>query len=889
MPLSKKNLIDFYTLFGRFIGRDIFKNRTRTILTLIGIALGVSILLAINLANQAAISHFKDSLERVSGKANLTITSNSIGYFPETVFSELTWLWQSPFPVKMTPVIDQTALYPEQNNFPATVVQVLGVDMLADGAFRSYDWAIDSQPKENEPEHFLEIFNQDTAFIGGRFAKDHHLSVGDRFPLLMNDQRRQIRVAGILSDKGLGGAYGGDLVLMDIGPAQEAFGWTRTSAHPSGKLSRIDLIIPEQQLATTIARLEKTLPTGVEIQRPQRRSEQVEKMLHSYQYNLTVLSFIALLVGMFLIYNTMSITIIRRRSEIGTLRALGLSRRCIFLLFGTEALLFGISGSVLGVVLGILMAQGALQAVSTTVQNLYTGLGISGLAWNSVEVLKAFVFGVLITTLGGLVPVVEAASVSPAEASRRASYETRVKRVSKKLLWLGLASWTLAGWAAQQPPINNTPIYGFVSALFIVLGGALLMPFFVEISLQWLTPLLKKYFGQEGKLCARHLSGALGRTSVAIASLMIGIAMMVSLAVMIGSFRETVITWVNQTLKADLWIEPASRGSGQLVTRLTPKVIDSIQFNPNIEAVDLFFEFPIQFKNKLHQTEPARVAVGKFNVMADYAELEFLDGRATPKVVKRVLDNLVTAPSVLVTESFATRNQIRQGEMITLDTPGGPIYVRVEGIYYDYASDLGYIAMPRELYNLYYEDDSVTGLALFLKPGVSAHLARNQIYASLGEGYQLRIRTNQELRQEVLRIFDNTFQITYALHAIAIIVALLGVMNSLFAIVLESRRDFGILKYLGASTQQIKKIILLEAGILGLLGNFSGLLIGFLLSLLLIFVINKQSFGWTIQFSIPYAFLIESFILVLVTAIASGIIPARLAAKTQAPEVIRAE
>jgi len=876
------------TLFWQIIGRDLMKNKLRSTLSILGIALGVAILLAVNLANQTAVSQFESSLDRIAGKTNLIISPTSAPDFDESVMRQLTWIWAEG--AKMTPVIEQPAVIPvNKKGDSLETVQVLGVDLLADEAFRSYDWQM-SKTAGKVTSDRLALFNRDQVLVGEAFAERHHLNNGDRFITLVNDQQLILQVAGILGSSGVGGAYGGDVLIMDIGPAQEAFGLFDRQHH--GHINRVDLIVPEAKLGRLLAQLEKILPSGIEASRPTQRGATVNKMLRAYQYNLTILSFIALLVGVFLIYNTMAITIIRRRQEIGALRALGVGKSDIVMLFLQEALLFGVIGSAVGLILGVVMAQGAIQAITTTIENLYTiqsGEISTQISILPLEFLKAFCFGVLGTLIGALAPVIEATGVSPVEATQRGSYEIRVQAFSPVLGMIGGGFWLLALWAAFQPAIDGLPLFGFFAAFAIIVGAAFWMPALLNFLLARLSPWMHRQFRQEGQLAVQTLRGALGRTSIAVAALMIGIAMMVSLAVMIGSFRQTVITWVNQTLKADLWIEPAGRAGRQINLKLNPDIVDHLRYLPGIAAVDAYYEFPIRFTNKFGNVEPARIAVGQLDVMAQYGNLNFLNGKKPDEVLRKVSTHLETEPGVIVSESFANRNGLVEGDTFTLDTPEGPVPFSVDGIYYDYSSDLGYIVIPRQLYSLYFNDDSISGLAVYLDPHADPQKIRKDMFETVGMQAALRIKTTGELRKEVLRIFDRTFAITYSLHAIAIIVALLSVMNTLFALVLEGRRDFGILKYMGASAGQIRKIILLEAGILGLLGNLTGLIVGLLLSLLLIYVINRQSFGWTIQYSLPWEFLLQSFGLVMITAFISGLIPAKQAGKTPAPEVVRAE
>jgi len=866
----------------RLIFRSLWRNKLRTSLTMLGVMLGVAILLAINLANDMALSNFKDSIDRISGKSNLTIRPTQSDVMDEQLMNQLRWILLLPGegeaqPKRFSPAIEQTALWPTQsskpnppgnNPSPPEVVQVLGLDML--NSFQNEETGMQLTAHTSNPSDILKPYH---VYIGESFATEHRLKAGDSFPLAVNDHLSRFTVAGILSKGDLGSAYGGNLMIMDISNAQTAF-------NMPGFISKIDLVIPEKLVVPVQAKLQQQFPSSIAVERPTQRSAQVEKMIRSYQYNLTTLSFIALLVGVFLIYNTMSITIIRRRPEIGTLRTIGFSKRHIFSLFLSEALLIGLTGTLFGLLFGIFLSRFAVKAVATTVANLYTGQVLDSFSINPWLILTAFGFGILMTLAGAFAPVLEATTIAPAEATRRASYESQIIQASGKLSLIGLILAGLAVWASFQPPVSGLPVFGFASALLTILATALWMPLLLKISIRVLLPLLKAVFQTEGRLAGLILRGALGRTAVAIASLMIGIAMMVSLAVMISSFRQTVVTWVQQTLKADLWIEPISRVGSKQSGRIQSQAIALIQHLPGIAAVDAFYEFPIQYHGN-----PTHLGIGDFDVLATHGNLLFMDNESAAEVLRKSY----VRPSVVVTEAFATRNHVKKDDNIALETSKGIKNFRIAAVYYDYSSDLGYIVMPRYWYRQFYQDNRISNLAVYLKPHVSAQRVQEDIERKLVGQSRLHIRSNKELREEVLRIFDRTFAITYALHVIAIAVALLAVMNSLLAIVLEAQREFGILKYLGAEDKQIGKIVLVQAGLLGFFGNLSGLFVGFVLSVLLINVINKQSFGWTIRFEVPWLFLVESFLLVMGTSLVSGLLPARMAAKTPAPEVIKSE
>jgi putative ABC transport system permease protein len=564
-----------------------------------------------------------------------------------------------------------------------------------------------------------------------------------------------------------------------------------------------------------------------------------------------------------------------------------------------QALILGALGSLLGLAGGLVFARGAIKAVGRTVQALYVDQPAADIVFGADTLALAFAAGLLLTAVAALGPIWEAMSVPPAEAARRASYELRISAGSPRLAVIGCMLMGLAWCASLAPAINGFPLFGYLAAALTIFGVALCMPIILARIVRWGRPLMQKFFGSEGKLAIVSLGGTLGRTSVTVASLMVGIAMMVSLAIMIGSFRETVIVWVKQTLKADLYVEPASRAVSNRVGRLSNEVVENIRHLPGVEDVDSFIEFSI-----IYNDAPANLAAGDLDVLARHGRLMFVDNEDPQAVFSRLLegDRRIAAsrgktaklargpdPGCVVSESFALRNNLKKGDSIVVSTPAGDMHLKIEGVYYDYSSDSGFIILTRSLFRRYFPDTYSTTLGVYLQPDADIEKVRSQMVTQLGRTTRLNVRTNRELRNEVLRVFDNTFAITYALHAISILVAILGVMNALFALTFEMRRDFAILRYIGASLGQLRKMILLQAATLGLLGTTAGMLVGFVLSLLLINVINKQSFGWTIQLSVPFQFLIQSFALVMLFSLLSGILPARSATKNISPEAVRIE
>jgi putative ABC transport system permease protein len=890
------------SLFRHFILRDLLKNWVRTFLSLVGIALGVAVVLAISLATHTALTQFKETADLISGKANLEICPSSEPLLDQSCLEQIRWLWT--IGGKFTPIINENVTL---NDKDKTMVQLLGIDMLADPDFKNYANEKSSKnqtAKANTKTALSEIstispekstsvaqlpekqssiskqntdinaLDKDACLIGARLAHDKQLKIGDTFEVIVNEKSYLLTVAQILSPEGIGSVSTGNTVVVDLITAQNLL-------NIPGKVSQVEIIIPEPEKTWQPVKqqLENELPPGVRVQQPQRRATQIDKMTRSFQYNLLALTFIALLVGMFLIYNTMTISVIRRRSEIGTLRALGLSRLTIITLFAFEALWFGIVGSSAGLILGIAFAQGALTAVAATFQHFYVNQPLEHINCAPEPLLLAFFLGVLATLLASLAPAIEAARIAPAEASKRASNETKTIHTSKTLALGAILSFVLGAIATMAPPIFGFPVFGYLAAFLWISSCSLIMPDLLQQFLPAVAVLSHRLGLPEARLAARSLQGALGRTSVVSASLMIGIAMMVSLAIMIGSFRQTVLTWVEQTLKADLWVQTVARASGSNFARMQADTLTKIRLIDGVVAVDGFVEYPIEYKG-----EPTNLAAADLDVVTKYGNLKFTSGETGAEIYKNMGIN-----DCIISETFAIRKNVKRGQLITLETPNGILPSKVQGVYYDYASDLGYIVISRKAFFKYFKDESISNCAVYISPDKDAYTIRNAIFSKLGNDKYLSIQTTRDLRQQAIKVFDRTFSVTYALHTIAIIVAMLSITNALFALTLESRRDFGILRYLGASAGQLRNVVLVQAGLLGLIGNAAGIVLGFLLSMILIYVINRQSFGWTIQLSLPLSFLFQSSVLVMTTAVLAGLWPANLAAMTQAPKVIREE
>ncbi|MGE3276786.1 MAG: ABC transporter permease [Vicinamibacterales bacterium] len=859
----------FARLFRQFIVRRLGHDRLRTATTITGVALGIAVVIAIQLTNRSSIAGFETALEVTAGRTSVEIIGPGTG-IDETRLADLGWLREFG---TASPVIEgDMAVVTGPDRTEA--MRVLGVDILRDRPLRDYQVdtgasAVDGQPPASEDSEgmtatrFLELLTSPRAVVLTEvFARRHGLTVGSEVQLVSGDRVQTYQVTALLADEGPARVLDGNFALMDIAAAQLAF-------NRLGRIDRIDVRLPDDaDVGTTVDAIGARLPEGLIAQRPERRGSQVERMLAAFQMNLTALSWIALIVGLFLVYNTVTISVIARREEIGTLRALGVTRRQVLALFLGEAAFLGLAGTLLGLGLARVLADGAVALTSTTVQAIYIAAVAAppDLGWGDAAL--ALAIGLPLSLLAAAIPAREAASVPPTAAIRGSDrLETRVRFRASRLVLPGLLLVLAVGFSLAKP-IDGWPIFGYVSALTAIVGTALLVPAIIFLVARVTRPWLRRIAGVEGLLAHANLSASIPRLAISVAALATALSMLVAIAIMIGSFRDTVAYWVNQTLQADLFIGPGVQTGRNTSHTLSPDVIDLLHHHPQVAAVDSFTGVDLPYQDSL-----IVLGAGEFDVAARRAPLLF---KRPADGAQRMLD-AVGRDEVIVSEPFVTRYGLGPGDTVRLDTPNGAHDFAIVAEYYDYAADRGTVVMDRSTFTRWFGERAPTAIRVYVTPEADPVAVRQSILDELGEGHRLFIYTNRSLRDEVLRIFDSTFAITYALEVIAIVVAMLGVAGTLLTLVLERREELALVRLVGAGRRQIRRMVVLEAALIGAISQGIGLGIGFALSLLLIFVINVQSFGWTIQFHMPWAFLLQVTVAVVIFTAVAGIYPARRA------------
>jgi putative ABC transport system permease protein len=838
--------------------RPIVREKLRTLLTVCGIAVGVGVVVAIALANQSALRAFRESVDAVSGRANYEIASDS--GLDETLLLKLQPFWQRG--VRFAPVIDVDGVL-EPQQLP---IRLLAVDLLSDIHFRDYRYAeIQTGGTQTSAAVYLSLFKDDAIILPAPFARDHGLRLGS--PIAMNVLGHETRmiVRGILEARGPATAFNGSIGIADISVAQKQFGMP-------GRLTRIDLLVPDEKLIPQIQRL---IPQGARLERPSRRNDRVEKMLRAFRVNLFALAGVALLVGMFLVYNTVLISILRRRKDVGVLKTLGTSPRQVFVAFLLEGLLFGAVGSAAGIALGNGLAYAILRTISRTVNELYVVSQPESIALTPAIIAIGALVGMVLSLVSAIQPSLEAARVRP-NLLLQSGVQQGVRRFQRNLFVVGATvSFALAAAISRLPPVNGIAVAGYVAVLFVVIGFSLLAPAVVVIATIWLARPLRAIFGTIGQLAPASIRASLRRTAVATAALALATGMMIAVAVMVGSFRETVRVWVDQTVSSDLWLRPAKMLSNADAALFPPQITEDLKGVPFIAAFDR-----IRGRDVVYGDSLIAVGSGDLDVARRFGDLPMI----TPRSASKALDDAIRHNGVLVSESFSLKFNKHVGDVIEL-----PERFAITGIYRDYSNDRGVVVMDRPLYVRTFHDEAINTVVIYLKPGTSVEQARAQLETMFGPKYHAFAVTNREIRAAVMRIFDQTFMITYALLAIAIIVAVLGIINTLTALILERTREIALLRVIGMTLGEVRKMIVIESAILGLVSTAIGIAMGYVLSWILIYVINKQSFGWTIEFHTPVGIIALSCAVTLAAAALAGLAPARLAGRIHLSSATKTE
>ena len=851
----------YLRLFHRHVLRYIAHHRLLALLNVLSVGLGVAVYLAIQIANQSANRAFAAAIDVVAGKAELEI-AGSVGGLPETVLPAVA---AQHGIAAATPLVHGIVTLPD---LPGEYLQVLGLDIFTNLPFRTFELTDWQAATEFDFQRWLA--EPDAIAISEEFARLHQLKEGDLLRAQVNGSDHPLRVAFILRTSG-STALDPHFAAMDLGWAQELFG-------KRGALSSIQLRLTEsRERDTVIANLPGLLPPDATIETPAQRGEQVQNLLGGFQLNLTAMSLVSLLVGMFLIYNTVSASVVRRRSEIGILRSLGVTRNEIRALFLSEACALGLIGALAGLIGGYLLSRVLVGTVSETISSLYVLLSVREARVTPWMFGSAAVVGLFSVMIAAWLPAAAAAKMDPVRALRAGSIIEQSADLSPAWFSFGLICLLGAAGLSFLALTTGPPWIGFGAAFCVLAGFSFLVP---EATSGFSRAVNRVLHGSsravELNLAAGNLVRSLARNSVTIAALGAAVAMAIGVSVMVFSFRHTIEDWIDQTLVADMFVAPASNEVVGPTSFMPSDAVRFFEMHPTVATVDTFRELEIPTKDK---SIPVAVVRG-----TNQRRFPFIRGESAA-----IMRRFYNEPCVLVSESFARRNRVREGESLELMTPAGPRSFPIAGVFYDYTRDQGMVFMSQPTFLPIWKDDRINSLAVYLKPTGNAESVTADFRAKFSRSGQFMVLSNRELRRRVFEIFDQTFAVTYVLRSIALIVAVVGICLTLTTLIAERSRELGVFRAIGGSAAQVRKVLLWESAMIGLLASIVGVASGLSLSFVLTGVINRAFFGWTIQMAFPWGSLALTPLWIVAAALAAGLLPAWRAGQLVLAEALRDE
>ena len=811
-------------------------------LSLLGIALGVAVVVSIDLSIDSARRAFVLSNQAVLGAASHRLRGGPAG-IEENLYVRL----RAQLPeLPAAPVVEGWVAGDD-----GVAMRVLGIDVFAEASFRP---RLRDAATAGSGALAALMTKPGAVLVSAATAARLGVGIGERFRLLINGRNRDLELVAMLgTDDELGSAALADVIVTDIATAQELL-------QRIGRLSRVDLRLADGQMEA----IEKLLPAGVRVERAGSGTRLAERMTGAFNLNLVMLGLLAVLVGMFLVYNTVTFSVLQRRQLIGALRAVGVTRDQIFTLVLVEAALVALAAVVAGLALGVLLAEQLVGLVSRTINDLYFAVNVRELTVRPVILAKGALVGLVAALVAAAVPAFEATRVAPRAAMARSQVEVRMRRRLPLVSAAGGLALLLALALVWLP--GESPRLGFAALLALVSGFALLAPGATVLLLRILRAPSTRLGGWLGGLALRGVAANLSRTAVAIAALMVALSATVGVGVMIDSFRLSVFNWLDLTLRADLYVGlPESRGE----RAIAPAVMARIAALPGVaevsagRGVDVVLEPAAGGDGRAVHLVVLRMA------RESYAGFQLLEGDAS-----RVWPAFDGNGALLVSESLARRERLAPGASVRLQSDRGVRAFPVAAVFRDYGSEQGTIVMARATYDRYWDDDTVSTLGVYAREGADAAVLGEAVRAAIGGDQQLVVRATGAIKKASMEIFDRTFTITAVLRGLATIIAFVGILSALMALELERAKEIAVLRAQGLTPRQVWQLVQTQTGVMGLIAGLLSIPVGLAMALVLILVINPRSFGWSMDLRVDPAILLQAVVLAVAAALIAGIYPA---------------
>ena len=833
----------------------------RWTLTIAGIVLGVAVFVAMHTANRSIFGAFDKTVNQIAGSTQLQVSAGNFG-FDESVLERVQSVPEVDVAV---PVIETTVetLIPGQG-----AILVLGIDMTGDRSLRDYELQDADDAIIDDPLVFLA--QPDSLLVTREFAQRNNLEVNSKIPLLTVQGEKQFTVRGVMASKGLAQAFGGNLTIMDIYAAQQLLGRGR-------RFDRIDLRAKDDvSVEQCQAAVQAALGQSFEVDPPSSRGRHFEALLQSYSTATTVSSLFALIVGMFIIYNSFSIAVTQRRSEIGILRALGATRGQVQRLFFLESTAAGLIGSAAGAALGILMASVITRYMSNVVEQT-AGIAqrVSELTVDPQLIAAGIAIGVITSIFAAWLPARSAARVDPIHALQKGKYQVLSAGENRQRQWIALIAFVLSIVCLL---LSNSKYFFYTGYVLMIITGLLLAPAFTLMLSKVLRPLLKKLLPAEGTLAADSLVQAPRRTSATVSALMLSLAMVVGFGGFAHSFYASVGDWMDNALNPDLFISA------------TPNLVDRGVTFPG-ELLSLIES--VEGVEQAQLVRSARLNYRQVPVLLVAVEIEKVAKTVKHAVVngtQEEMDRLsAEGKGMIVSDSFAKIQNHRMGDVVELRSPAGLLRLPIVGIIHDYSDMQGSLLIDRSVYTKFWNDDTANIARVYLSKDADHPVVRQRLLDALSTQQKLFVLTNREVREWIVRLIDQWFGLTYNQIAVAILVAVLGIVNTLTVSITDRRRELGVMQAVGGLRGQIRRTIWIEALSIGAIGLVLGTALGAINLYYTLGMVRRDLGGLDLDYIFPMAFVIFMIPTILLAAFMAAIGPAESAVRGSLVEALEYE
>jgi putative ABC transport system permease protein len=829
-------------------------------MTTLGIALGVAVFFAVRTANAALVDSLTLTVERLAGKATLEVTAGETGFPEET----LDTVRATPGVQLAEPVIEvivHTAFQDEGN------LLIMGVDTTGDQQLRQYEFDR-SQSQIADPLTYLA--DPQSILLSRAFADRHGLKIGDRLPIFTAHGKKDFTVQGIFKPTGVGEVFGGNIAVMDIYSAQTVFG----RGH---NFDRIDLMnSPSVPVSELQKRLQARLPTGIEVMRPAMMGQALENAVTAMRLGMLITSFIALLVGVYIIFNSFTIAVNQRWKEIGILRAIGVERRNINLMFLGEALVMGVVGSALGILVGYYMAIGANRVMGSIAASVY-GIISTAVAprLHANVVLTSFALGVAASFGGAWFPSRAASYLDPILALHNIEARQRESAVGWGRTILGATILVVSLLLIQFSPSGVGMVFQFTYAAVMLIGLTILLPMLVHWAARAIRPAMDAAGGSEGALAVDAMIQSPRRSAATVGALMVGLMFVFSTGAYIQSYKHMINRWTTQMLNADLVVATSTllRSTSY---HFSEDLGNRIAAMPEVKSV-----LNVRFTIVPYRGDTSALAAEDMNLFMGRSSGAVLGGVSSAN-----RERLHRGEAVLVSKNFAARWGNKVGDRVHLDSPTGSLDLPIVGMMEDYRSDKGTIFMDRALYKKYWKDDAVDFIDILLNADQSPIAVKHQIERMTAGTEHALVYTNAEFRVWIGSLVDKFFMLNYMQLVVAVIVAVVGIANTLIISVAERRREFGIVRAIGGYKSQIRKMVLLEAFAISVVGVIIGAVAAVFNIQFMSHTVSTVLAGYDVPFVFPWLLILEAFPAVVAVSLLAGWIPARHAMEAPVIEAI---